>query len=163
MAKEQSVAPLERVNITYRPATGGAGEQKELPLKLLFIGDFTGRADERPIEERKAIKIDADNFNKVLAEHKLQATIAIPNRIAGEGQMAVDLKFSSLGDFSPDAIVEKVPELKAMLEVRKALVALMGPLGNVAAFRKRIAEILANNESRERVARELGLPEKAGG
>ena len=47
MAKEGSVAPKERVNIVYRPATGDAKEEIELPLKLLVIGDFTQRPDDR--------------------------------------------------------------------------------------------------------------------
>ena len=33
MAKEGTVAPKERVNIVYRPATGDAQEEVELPLK----------------------------------------------------------------------------------------------------------------------------------
>ena len=32
MAKEGSVAPKERVNIVYKPATGGAQAEVELPL-----------------------------------------------------------------------------------------------------------------------------------
>ncbi len=38
MAKEGSVAPKERINITFRPATGNAQEEQELPLKLLVLG-----------------------------------------------------------------------------------------------------------------------------
>ena len=38
MAKEGSVAPKERVNIVYRPATGDAKVEVELPLKLLILG-----------------------------------------------------------------------------------------------------------------------------
>jgi type VI secretion system protein ImpB len=41
MAKEGSVAPKERINVTFKPATGGAQEEIELPLKLLAIGDYT--------------------------------------------------------------------------------------------------------------------------
>src|SRR5690349_17375844 len=67
MAKEASVAPKERVNIIYKPA-GDAQEDVELPLRILMLGDFTGRADETPVEERKPINIDKDNFNDVLAE-----------------------------------------------------------------------------------------------
>jgi len=52
MAKEASVAPRERVNIVYRPATGDAQEEIELPLKLLVVGDFTGKTDERMLEDR---------------------------------------------------------------------------------------------------------------
>lgn len=43
MAKEGSVAPKERINVTFKPATGGAQEDIELPLKLLAIGDYTHR------------------------------------------------------------------------------------------------------------------------
>ena len=35
MATDGSVAPKERVNIVYRPATGDAQAEVELPLKLL--------------------------------------------------------------------------------------------------------------------------------
>lgn len=38
MAKEGSVAPKERINITFKPATGNAQEEIELPLKLLVLG-----------------------------------------------------------------------------------------------------------------------------
>ena len=41
MPRESSVAPKERVNIVYRPATGDASEEVELPLKILVMGDFT--------------------------------------------------------------------------------------------------------------------------
>ncbi|MBR3665419.1 MAG: type VI secretion system contractile sheath small subunit, partial [Lachnospiraceae bacterium] len=47
MAKEASVAPKERVNIVYRPATGDAQEEIELPLKLMVLGDFTLKQDDR--------------------------------------------------------------------------------------------------------------------
>lgn len=52
MAKEGSVAPKERINVTFKPATGGAQEEIELPLKLLAVGDYTHRKDERKVEER---------------------------------------------------------------------------------------------------------------
>ena len=58
MAKEGSVAPKERVNIVYKPATGGAQEEVELPLKMVVMGDFTGRSEDTPIEDREVIDIN---------------------------------------------------------------------------------------------------------
>jgi len=55
MAKEGSVAPKERINVTFKPSTGGAQEELELPLKLMVLGDFTQRPDDRKIEDRKPI------------------------------------------------------------------------------------------------------------
>lgn len=58
MAKEGSVAPKERINVTFKPALGDAQEEIELPLKLMVLGDFTQRADDRKIEDRKPVSID---------------------------------------------------------------------------------------------------------
>jgi len=80
MAKEGSVAPKERVNIVYRPATGDAKEEVELPLKLLVMGDFTLRPDDRMVEEREPINIDKDNFNEVLKGQNLSLDVTIPNK-----------------------------------------------------------------------------------
>ena len=159
MAKEGSVAPKERVNIVYRPATGGAQEEVELPLKLMLVGDYTLQEDERSVEERKAINIDKDNFDQVMREHKLALDVNVPDRLSGEEgeEMAVSLKFENLKDFSPEAVVRQVPELNQLLELREALTALKGPLGNVPAFRKTIQAVLADEGSRGQLLDELGL------
>src|SRR5512142_1960029 len=130
MAREGSVAPQERVNITYKPATGDAKEEVELPLKMLFLGDYTGRPDPRPLEDRKPINVDKDNFQQVLAEQNLGVTVAVPDRLSGDenANINVSLKFRKLSDFGPDAVVEQVPELKRLMELRLALTALKGPL-----------------------------------
>jgi type VI secretion system protein ImpB len=168
MAKDQSVAPQERVNITYKPATGDAQAEVELPLKMLFIGDYTGRRDERPLEDRKPVNVDKDNFQQVLAEHDLALTMTVPNTLTapGEGEpgaeLNVSLKFKKLSDFAPDAVAEQVPELKKLLELRAALTALKGPLGNVPAFRKKIQALLGDIDAREKLMKELGLGDVKG-
>ena len=68
MSREGSVAPKERVNIVYKPATGNAQEEVELPLKIMMVGDYTLRPDDQAVENRKPINIDKDNFNQVLGE-----------------------------------------------------------------------------------------------
>src|SRR5210317_641787 len=138
MAKEGSVAPKERVNILYRPATGDAKEEVELPLKLLVMGDFTLRADDRMGEERETINIDKDNFNEVLKAQNLKLDITIPNKLSEdpEEEMSLSLKFDSLADFGPEAIVKNTPELNKLLELREALTSLKGPMSNRPEFRK---------------------------
>lgn len=69
--------------------------------------------------------------------------------------MTVELKFESFKDFEPDSLVQQVPELMKMMQLREALVALKGPLGNMPAFRKRMQQILENEESRNRLIAEL--------
>src|SRR3954452_3028532 len=104
MSKEGSVAPKERVNITYKPATGNAKEEVELPLKLLMIGDYTQRPDPRPLEDRKPINVDKDNFQKVMGEQKLSLSFNVKDRLseAEGGELAVNLKFRRLSDMEPE-------------------------------------------------------------
>jgi type VI secretion system protein ImpB len=164
MAKEGSIAPQERVNITYKPATGDAQSEVELPLKMLFVGDYTGKTDDRQVEDRKPINVDKDNFNQVLAEHNVGVQLTVPNRVTGaEGaEIAVDLKFRTINDFSPDAVAAQIPALKQLLELRQALTALKGPLGNVPAFRKKLQAIVGDTAAREKLMRELGIDESKG-
>lgn len=159
MSKQQTVAPKERVNITYKPATGDAQEEVELPLKILALGDYAGKPSDTPIEDRKAINIDKDNFDEVLAEQKISLDLAVPDALSGEegSELAVHLEVRAMKDFGPEAIAEQVPELKQLLELRQALTAVKGPLGNVPAFRKKLQEILGSDDGRGALMKELGL------
>ena len=164
MSSQGSVAPKERVNIVYRPATGDAQAEVELPLKLLVLGDYTLRNDDTPIEDLKPIKVDKDNFNDVLKGQNLSLTMSVADKLdpkAGEdAQLAVNLNFQSIADFSPDAIVEKVPELSQMIALRESLKALKGPLGNIPDFRKQVQDLIKDEGVRERLLNELGIQDK---
>ena len=158
MAKEASVAPKERVNIVYKPATGDAVEEKELPLKLLMMGDYTGKPDDTPLGERRVISINKDNFSDVMRGQNLSMQFGVKNKLAaGEeaGDLPIDLRIEDLKDFSPEAVAEQVPELKKLLDLRNALTALKGPLGNIPAFRKKIQSIVGDEAARARILGEL--------
>lgn len=159
MAKEGSVAPKERINIKYVPATGDAQAEIELPLKMVVLGDFKGHPEDTSIEEREAVSVDKNNFTSVMRESNLSVTTSVPNVMTEEeGQdLPVELSFKSLADFSPDSVANQVPELKKLVELREALVALKGPLGNIPSFRARLQELLASEDSREKLLAELEL------
>ena len=158
MAKEGSVAPKERVNIVYKPAIDGA-EEVELPLKILAIGDYTGRRDDRPLEVRKPINIDKDNFEEVMEKHNLNTTFSVPDRLSGDenAELAVNLQFKSMKDFTPEGILQQVPELQKLMDLRNALTALKSPLGNKPEFRKKIQSLLEDDNARAKLMEELGL------
>lgn len=161
MSKEGSVAPKERVNIRYTPATGGAEAERELPLKTLVMGDFTGRVDNTPLAERKPINVNKDNYNEVLAKQNLAVSMNVPDKLSAEpGEMPVELKFNSLEDFGPEGVAKQVPQLRQLLELRAALSALKGPLGNVPAFRKQLQQLLGDATQRQRLMKELGIEPK---
>jgi type VI secretion system protein ImpB len=164
MAKETSVAPKERVNIVYRPATGDAQEEVELPLRILVMGDFAGKPDDRRVEDREPAKISKDNFNEVLRKQDINFNINVANKLSGkpDEEMPVNLNIESIKDFGPDRIVEKVPELKQLQELREALKSLKGPLSNIPEFRKKIQELVKDEGARNQLLKEVGLGEKGG-
>lgn len=163
MAQEGSIAPKERVNIVYRPATGDAKEEVELPLKVLVMGDFTHAEDERAVEERDTISVNKDNFNSVLGAQNIKMSFNVANKLANaepDAQMAVNLKFNNIKDFEPDEIIKQVPELNKLLELREALKALKSPLSNIAEFRKKVQGLVADEESKAALFKELGISEE---
>lgn len=161
MAKDPTIAPKERVNIVYRPAIGDAKEDVELPLKMLVMGDFTGRTDDRPLERREPVSIDKDNFNEVLKAQEIALNLSVPNRLSGNADEAMNLslRIEGMKDFGPEAVVEQVPELKRLLELREALRALKGPLSNVPEFRKKIQELLKDENASAKLLAEIGIEE----
>ncbi|MEB7544016.1 type VI secretion system contractile sheath small subunit [Enterobacter huaxiensis] len=154
-----SIAPKERVNIRFQPKTGNQTAEVELPLNLLVTGNLMGGTDETPLDERQPVAINRNNFNAVLDQAGIGRDFTVPSALgeAPDARMNVNLKVKSLADLSPDNIAAQVPEMRKMLELREALVALRGPMGNVPAFRAQLQALLADEKSREQLIAELGL------
>jgi type VI secretion system protein ImpB len=152
-----SVAPRERVNIIYQAATGDAREEKELPFKLLVLGDFSGRRAAIPVEERRPAPIAKESFDEVLAAHEVVIEARVPDRISAkpDSELELRLPIRRLADFAPEALVRSVPQLARLLALREALSALKGPLGNSPAFRRRIQELLADANARPALLDEI--------
>jgi len=155
---DASVAPKERVNIVYKSTVGDQTEDVELPLKLLMVGDYTGKESDTVVEERDPININKDNFDDVVKSMNLSMDLNVGNTLADDDEpVAVHIDINSMKDFSPESVAQQVPELNSLLQMRNALLALKGPLGNVPAFRKTIQGILNDDDSRAQIMAELGL------
>lgn len=159
MANDGSVAPKERINIKYSPSTGDSKEDVELPFKVMVMGDFTQQSDERPVEERKPININKDNFDEVLSKQNLSVNLNVADKLGNDdsSELTINLTLNSLKDFEPESMVRQVPELNKLLELREALVALKGPLGNIPAFRKEIQSVLDDENKKSQLMSELEI------
>jgi len=133
-----------RVQIEYDLETNGAMEKKSIPFVMGVLADLSGKsAEELPeIEQRKALDIDMDNFDSRLKAMKPRVTFAVPNKLTGEGQLAVDLTFESMDDFSPAAIAKKIEPLAKLLEARTQLSNLVTYMDGKAGAEKLITKAL---------------------
>ena len=138
-ALDSAVAPKERINIVYQPATGGRKEQVELPLKMMVLGDFSGKKDTN-LSDRSASEVSTPSVDGLMASMDVAADYSVPNTLTGKGEIKVNLEFNSMKDLTPGAVIDQVPELKKMLGLRDALKALRAPIGNSSDFRKLIDE-----------------------
>ena len=153
-----SVAPKERINISYKPATGGAKEGVELPFKVLVIGDFKGRADDRTMEDRTPVNIVNENFDEVMADQDLGLNFTVQNHLVdGDAELEINLSVDKLASFSPDNLMQDVPELQEVFNLRECLKSLKGPLGNVPQMRRTIQRMIRDEDTRNQLMKELGI------
>ena len=157
MAKKDSVQKrLERVRpprvqLTYDVEIGDAVEQKELPFVMGVMGDFTGQPDaDKPqpkLKDRKFVSVDMDNFDEVLAGMAPRASYRVKNKLSADGgEFAVNLEFTKMDDFRPEAIVDQVEPLRKLLEARTKLSDLRNKLAGNEKLEDLLGEVLSNTE-----------------
>lgn len=151
-----SNAPKERINITYKAKTNGRESDVELPLKLMVMSNLTGKADKQPLEERETLQINKTNFNQVMQKLNISSQFSVKNTLGtGAEELDVNLKITSMKDFSPDSIVKQIPELNKLMQLREALMALKGPMGNIPDFRKSVLAALKDEKIKEKLLLEI--------
>jgi len=146
--KLQKVRP-PRVHLTYEVEKGDAIEQKELPMVVGVVGDFSGNPETAlpKLKERKFVNIDMDNLDDVMKGMEPRAVYRVPNKLSAEGgEFAVDLKFLAMSDFRPESVVQQVDPLRKLLEARTKLADLRNKLAGNEKLEDLLNEILANTE-----------------
>jgi type VI secretion system protein ImpB len=155
-----------RVHIRYDVEDYGATVGKELPFVVGVMGDFSGNPTKPldPLEKRKFVNIDRDNFNEVMQRFTPGLNIRVENTLAGDGsELALQLKFNSIEDFEPGKVVEQVEPLRKLLEQRNKLRDLLTTIDRAQSLEPEIEELLSNTERMRSLAKELGLDTEKGG
>jgi type VI secretion system protein ImpB len=116
-----------RVQIEYDVETYGSEKKVQLPFVVGVMADLSGKPVEPlpAVADRKMLEIDVDNFDDRMKAMKPRVAFMVPNTLTGEGNLAVDITFESMDDFSPGAIAKKVDSLSKLLEARNQLTNLL--------------------------------------
>jgi type VI secretion system protein ImpB len=112
-----------RVQIEYDVEVYGAEKKVQIPFVMGVLADLAGKQENPlpPVEQRKMMEIDVDNFDSRMKALKPRAAFAVPNTLTGQGDLKVDITFESMDDFSPAAVARKVAGLDKLLEARTQL------------------------------------------
>jgi len=112
-----------RVQIEYEVELYNSKKKVQVPFVMGVMSDLSGDAKEPlpPVDDRKFLTIDIDNFDDRMKSMKPRAAFTVPNTLTGEGNLSVDITFESMDDFSPAAVARKVDALAKLLEARTQL------------------------------------------
>ncbi len=137
-----------RVQIEYDVELYGAQKKIELPFVMGVLADLTGKPVDplAPVQDRKFLEIDAENFDERLKAMKPHVAFQVPNTLTGEGNLSVDITFESMDDFSPAAIARKVEPLRKLLDARTQLSNLLSYMDGKDGAEQLIARALNDPE-----------------
>ena len=133
-----------RVQIEYELELYGAQKKVQIPFVMGVLADLSGDVEDPlpPVDERKFVGIDVDNFDERMKSMKPRVSISVPNTLTGEGNLQVDMTFESMEDFSPAAVARKVDSLARLLEARQQLANLVTYMDGKAGAEDLIAKAL---------------------
>jgi type VI secretion system protein ImpB len=135
-----------RVQIEYDVELYGAQKKVDLPFVMGVMADLSGKPSDplAPVQDRKFLEIDAENFDERLKAMKPRVAFQVPNTLTGEGNLNVDVTFESMEDFSPAAIARKVEPLRKLLEARTQLSSLLSYMDGKDGAEDLIAKALSD-------------------
>jgi type VI secretion system protein ImpB len=151
----QNEIPAARINLKLDVGKGDAKKSMELPLKLLVMGDFTCREKEGRLADREKIAVDKNNFQQVMADFGLRLSFMVDNKLAGGGEIPVDIPVTGIHSFKPESVASSVPSLCRLLAARNLLKDLKSNLLDNREFRRRLEELIKNPESAQNLRSEL--------
>lgn len=148
-----------RVHIKYEVETESGTVEKELPFVVGVMGDFSGNnpaQEKKPLKERKFITIDRDNFDQVMERIAPGLSMRVDNKLLGDDtEITVNLQFKKLEDFEPAQIVEQVPALKSLMDIRTKLRDLLTKSDRSDALEAILENLLQDNATLRQLAQQL--------
>ena len=153
----QKEKPPSRVNLFLEVPDGEATEKVELPFRTLVLGDFTGKHDDTPLEDREVVDINADNFESVMSSMDLGVDMVVPDTIrGGDNDLRVNLKIEGMDSFRPEEVAKQVPEIDRLVAVRNLLQDLRNRVVSMSSFRRQLEAIITDPAQLDRLVSELG-------
>ncbi|QDT61111.1 hypothetical protein SV7mr_36420 [Stieleria bergensis] len=102
----------------------------ESPLKILLIADLSGDKTGSPIDQRKPVRVDIDNFDDVMG--KMNPLVKVP--FTEDSTQMIEIPFEELESFEPDFLYQHLDVFKRLRDLRSRL-------GDVSTFESAATEL----------------------
>ncbi|WP_235603304.1 type VI secretion system contractile sheath small subunit [Piscirickettsia litoralis] len=147
--------PKSRIKIHYETEVNGKKKDKELPFKLLVMGDLSlGSSKDRQVDldEREIREIGANaSLDSLMKDMGMSLKIDIDNKInpAKKPIISVDLPINSMKSLKPESIANEIPEIQSLLIMKRMVKELESYVDNNKRFRSTILELVKNKDELE--------------
>lgn len=95
--------------------SGGNRVEDNAPFHILCLGNWSGNVENNPLEKRRPLVIDRDNFDDVV--RKINPKL----KLEFDGENTLSLSFTELDDFHPDNIFRQISFFDNLRDIRKKL------------------------------------------
>ncbi len=175
----RNTVPRSRITLTYDTRQPDQPrKEKELPLRLLVVGDLTGRTwkPEPPpgappppkdeLDDRKIHDLNGRNLDAVMKKLNVSVQLTSVTNHAEKAGPAFDvtIPITSMASFEPGEIVKHVPSTQRLLRIRTLLLELQACVDNNKQFRRLVRELTSParaallEQLRTTFAKELSAP-----
>jgi type VI secretion system protein ImpB len=133
-----------RVQIEYDVERYGSEQKVDLPFVMGVMSDLSGKPEEPlpPVNERKFLEVDIDNFEDRMAAIKPRVAFQVENKLTGEGKIPVEMTFSTMEDFTPGKVAASINGVKELLEARQQLANLVPPMDGKSGAEELISKLI---------------------
>lgn len=136
-----------RVNISLDVLNQGAVEKKELPCRVLVIGEFS-KNNSCLSDLKKCLPqvINLSNFDLVMKKMSPAVSFSVKNHLEQKDQLNVDLVFESMKGFTPDSLIQQIPILKKYYTMRLLLKDLRMQLYDYPSLKDALTDVVKKNK-----------------
>ncbi len=149
-----------RVQITYDVEDGGESASRELPLVAGVVSDLSGdSADPVKYTDRSFVEVQQGGVNRLMKRVNPKLNLSVKDEISGKqnSEIAAQLEFNSLDDFSPMGVATQLSQTAKLLEARRQLSDLYGKVEANEKLDGILGDILADADKQGQLRSELGI------
>jgi type VI secretion system protein ImpB len=156
MAKK--TIPNSRLMINYETTVDGILKKKELPYKVLVAGSLSrGKSSDaqKELTEREVRKVD-NGIDRVISNMNINFGFQVPNFVSKQANnIEVNYKIDAMKDFKPDTVAQKVPEIKALLQLKEFLTSFAKDIDNNRNLKKIIDSVFSDKNELDTLKKKI--------